>query len=106
MDNTLDNRQTILTKWANENLFRTITFNTGGKTQQDYNLDDLAQDLFISVSSKPLEWLQEMDNIKKGKRQIVYWLSRAAVNAVYSNRSTYYLRYRKFSAKSEKIPQE
>lgn len=106
MDNTLQERELILTTWAKDNLFKQIAQNTGGKSQQECNLDDLAQDLFLNVATKPIEWLREMNEEKRGKKQIIYWLSRACVNAIYSNRSTYFLRYRKFSSKSDKIPQE
>lgn len=100
-------RDVILKEWAESGIIKEIVDNVGKKyLQQQHNLDDLAQDLFIALSKKDDDFLEEMNKEKKGKKQIMYWLSRAAVNACFSNRSSYYIRYRKFSERTQEINYE
>lgn len=102
MDNT---KLEIINQWARDKIVETVVQNvaSSAKNQQSFNLEDLIQDLYLVLLQKDDEYIKKLNEEYKGKKQIIYWLSRSACNAIFSDRSGYYLAYRKFQNKTTPI---
>lgn len=89
--------QDIIEKLAKDRTIETIISNIA-KTN-DESLNDLSQDLYIALLEKD----NELINYLWDNNQMKFFITRMALNNIYSETSPYYKTYKKFQNKSEEI---
>ncbi len=80
--------ETIAKERTVENLIRRLRVSQG---ESKYNLDDLAQDIYISLMEKPEDVLEGLYE----RRELEYYILRMIVNNICSKTSPYYTAYKK-----------
>lgn len=94
-------KQEIVSELFKDGTIRELIENVARRSL-DFNLQDLEQDIYISLLEKEEKKIQELYS----NSQLRFFLTRMITNNLISVNSPYYTKYRKFSALSEEIQQE
>ena len=87
----------VLTYIANQNIIGDIIMNICGSIDSD--LQDLAQDIFLSLYDKPESLIVQLyDN-----KQLNYYIAKMLKNNIFSTNSPWYIKYKK---KNNRVPLE
>lgn len=62
-------------------------------------VEDLAQDLYISLLDKDEQFIIDLYN----KKQLEFYIRRMITNNIFSKTSQYYMKYQKFRKKSDEL---
>lgn len=94
-------KQDVIDTIAKQRVVEGIVKNIAGDTfnREEYNLNDLSQDIYVDLLSKNDDKIVEMYN----NDQLKFFITRIVLNNVYSKNSPYYSKYKKLLKKSNNI---
>ena len=82
----------IIGRWAQARIVENMLSNMDiTRREQKRNLDDLAQDIYISLMDKDETLIQSLES----NRQYMFYIARMLVNNIRSTTSPYFITYKK-----------
>lgn len=90
MKNYMTNTE-IIEELARNKVVEEIISNIN-RTETQFNIQDLVQDIYLSLLEKPTKKITEMYE----KNQLKFYITRMVLNNIYSKLSPYYRKYKHF----------